>query len=260
MRRVNRGWANARHGWLLLVVLVGMTANLSAVLAAPSVALGYTPKYPPGFHHFEYVDPHASRGGDLILSAFGNFDSFNPFQLKGIPAAGLSELVFESLMEQSLDEPYSLYAHLAEDIEIGDCPQRSADEPLNLVRAAANPSLDGLALGARVRRAGQHRVLGRDPTAGGAPEESRLPVFDAHGAEHDRLAHSDERRTLGMLEEADADVEGPEHVRAAAVDTQHAKPRFRADYNNRPRGRLCIRRRSAWPNIRARCRNTRWDS
>jgi microcin C transport system substrate-binding protein len=103
---------------LLLVVLLGMTANLPAVLAAPSVALGYTPKYPPGFHHFDYVNPDAPRGGDLILSAFGNFDSFNPFQLKGIPAVGLSELVFESLMEQSLDEPYSLYAHLAEDIEI----------------------------------------------------------------------------------------------------------------------------------------------
>jgi len=95
-----------------------MIANLPVALAAPSVALGYTPKYPPGFHHFDYVNPDAPRGGDLILSAFGNFDSFNPYQLKGIPAAGLSELVFESLMEQSLDEPYSLYAHLAEDIEI----------------------------------------------------------------------------------------------------------------------------------------------
>src|SRR4030067_862015 len=83
-----------------------------------SWAFGHTPKYPPGFQHFDYVNPDAPRGGDLILSAFGNFDSFNPYQLKGIPAAGLAELVFEPLMEQSLDEPYSLYAHLAEDIEI----------------------------------------------------------------------------------------------------------------------------------------------
>src|SRR4030042_865987 len=90
MRRVNRGRASAHRGWLFLGVLVGMIANLPAVLAAPSVALGYTPKYPPGFHHFDYVDPDAPRGGDLILSAFGNFDSLNPFQLKGITAAGLS--------------------------------------------------------------------------------------------------------------------------------------------------------------------------
>ena len=118
MWRVSTGRSGARHGLLLLAVLLGATANLPSALAAPSVALGYTPKYPPGFQHFDYVNPDAPRGGDLILSAFGNFDSFNPYQLKGIPAAGLAELVFEPLMEQSLDEPYSLYAHLADDIEI----------------------------------------------------------------------------------------------------------------------------------------------
>jgi len=118
MRRVGTGRGSARYGLLLLTALLGVAANLPAVLAAPSVALGYTPKYPPGFQHFDYVNPDAPRGGDLILSEFGNFDSFNPFQLKGIPAAGLGDLVFESLMEQSLDEPFSLYAHLADDIEI----------------------------------------------------------------------------------------------------------------------------------------------
>jgi len=118
MRRLNTGLDSMRTALLLVAALLGAIANLSSVLAAPFVALGYTPKYPPGFHHFDYLNPNAPRGGDLILSAFGNFDSFNPYQLKGIPAAGLSELVFESLMEQSLDEPYSLYAHLAEDIEI----------------------------------------------------------------------------------------------------------------------------------------------
>ncbi len=85
---------------------------------APSVALGYEPGYRPGFGHFQYVNPDAPKGGELVLSAFGNFDSFNPFTLKGIAAAGLAELVFEPLMEQSLDEPYSLYAHLAEDIAL----------------------------------------------------------------------------------------------------------------------------------------------
>ena len=85
---------------------------------APSAALGYAPKYKPGFSHFDYVRPDAPKGGELVMSAFGNFDSFNPFLLKGIPAAGLSDLMFETLMEQSLDEPYSLYAHLAEDIEL----------------------------------------------------------------------------------------------------------------------------------------------
>ncbi|MBZ0071691.1 MAG: extracellular solute-binding protein [Gammaproteobacteria bacterium] len=100
--------------WLLLAVVT------SPVVASPSVALGYTPKYPSDFTHFDYVDPHAPQGGELVLSGFGNFDSFNPFVLKGVSADGLGTLVFEPLMVQSLDEPYSLYAHLAEDIQLAD--------------------------------------------------------------------------------------------------------------------------------------------
>ena len=118
MRTVSWGRRCIDYGWSFLVVLLGSIASLPAALAAPSMGLGYTPKYPTGFHHFDYVNPDAPRGGELILSAFGNFDSFNPYQLKGIAAAGVAELVFEPLMEQSLDEPYSLYAHLAEDIAI----------------------------------------------------------------------------------------------------------------------------------------------
>ena len=35
------------------------------VLAEPAVALGYAPKYGPGFTHFDYVNPDAPRGGTL---------------------------------------------------------------------------------------------------------------------------------------------------------------------------------------------------
>ena len=86
--------------------------------AAPSAALGYAPKYPAGFDHYDYVQSDAPKGGELVLAARGSFDSFNPFVLKGSPAAALTQLVFESLMDQSLDEPYSVYAHLAEDVEL----------------------------------------------------------------------------------------------------------------------------------------------
>jgi len=90
----------------------------AGVDAAPSAALGYTPKYSAHFRHYDYVRPDAPRGGELTLAARGSFDSFNPFVLKGQAAAGLSQLVFEPLMDQSLDEPYSVYGHLAEDIEL----------------------------------------------------------------------------------------------------------------------------------------------
>lgn len=90
------------------------------VAAAPSVALGYAPKYPADFTHFDYVNPNAPQGGELVLSGFGNYDSFNPFVLKGVSVDGLGALMFEPLMVQALDEPYSLYAHLAQDIELAE--------------------------------------------------------------------------------------------------------------------------------------------
>lgn len=86
--------------------------------AAPSITLGYKPKYPANFQHFDYVNPSAPKGGELVLNGNGNFDSFNSFALKGVKANGLGELVFETLMVQSADEPYSLYAHIAEDVQL----------------------------------------------------------------------------------------------------------------------------------------------
>lgn len=101
----------------LLLSCLFLFPSLQAVAAA-SIGLGYTPKYPANFKHFDYVNPNAPKGGELILNGNGNFDSFNSFALKGVKAAGLSELVFESLMVQSADEPYSLYAHIAEDVKL----------------------------------------------------------------------------------------------------------------------------------------------
>ena len=73
--------------------------------AEPALALGYTPAYPPSFSHFNYVNPDAPKGGSLGMSAFGSFDSLNPFLLKGLPAAGLGGLVFETLLEKSWITP-----------------------------------------------------------------------------------------------------------------------------------------------------------
>ncbi|TCO83457.1 microcin C transport system substrate-binding protein [Plasticicumulans lactativorans] len=95
-------------------------ASLAACpcLAAPAVALGYTPRYPADFQHFDYVDPAAPKGGTLTLGAIGGFDRLNPFVLKGTAAAGVSELACDTLGEQSRDEPFSIYGLLARDIEL----------------------------------------------------------------------------------------------------------------------------------------------
>jgi microcin C transport system substrate-binding protein len=87
--------------------------------AAPSAALGYEPKYKAGFKHFDYVNPDAPKGGELLLSGYGSFDIINPFLLKGLPVGGTG-LIFESLMQRSLDEPFSVYGLLAEDIQLAD--------------------------------------------------------------------------------------------------------------------------------------------
>ncbi len=102
---------------LLCVAVLQWSAPAQAV---SSMAMGYTPKYAENFEHFDYVNPDAKKGGTLTLSAFGAFDSLNPFLLKGISAAGLGELVFESLLEKSLDEPFSMYGLLADDFSLAE--------------------------------------------------------------------------------------------------------------------------------------------
>lgn len=89
-------------------------------MAAPAMGMGYTPKYAPDYRHFDYVNPVAIKGGELTMMGLGTFDSLNPYLLKGISAGGLGTLVFESLLEKSLDEPFSEYGLIADDFYLSD--------------------------------------------------------------------------------------------------------------------------------------------
>jgi microcin C transport system substrate-binding protein len=100
-----------------LVLCINLFIN-KEVFADYSIAYGYTPKYLQGFKHFDYVNPEAPKGGKLNLSGFNTFDRLNPFLLKGVAADGIDGLIYETLMQQSLDEPYSFYGLLADDVEI----------------------------------------------------------------------------------------------------------------------------------------------
>lgn len=62
-----------------------------------------TPRYAPGFAHFDYVNPDAPKGGMVRLSGQQTFDTLNPVPAKGVVAAGV-ELVYETLMVSALDE------------------------------------------------------------------------------------------------------------------------------------------------------------
>ena len=88
--------------------------------AVPAMGMGYAPKYPVDYQHFDYVNPDAPKQGELIMMGVGTFDSLNPYLLKGISAGGLGLLVFESLLEKSLDEPFSEYGLLADDFYLAE--------------------------------------------------------------------------------------------------------------------------------------------
>lgn len=71
------------------------------------------------FERYPYVNPDAPKGGTLNSTAFGTFDSFNPFIIRGTPAAGITQ-VWETLMEQSPDEAGTSHALIAEAFKYPD--------------------------------------------------------------------------------------------------------------------------------------------
>jgi len=76
-------------------------------------------KYPPGFTHFDYVNPVAPKGGEIRLVSnqrSSTFDKYNPFTLRGSAPAYLSELMFDSLLTGSLDETGAGYGLLASEV------------------------------------------------------------------------------------------------------------------------------------------------
>ncbi|MHB1124993.1 MAG: extracellular solute-binding protein [Ramlibacter sp.] len=104
---------------LWLLVLMWFAAPLA--WAAPGYAVWGAFKYPPGFTHFEYVNPEAPKGGELRLvagSRISTFDKYNPFTLKGTAPSFLGDLLFEGLLTGSMDEVGVGYGLLAEDVQV----------------------------------------------------------------------------------------------------------------------------------------------
>jgi microcin C transport system substrate-binding protein len=84
-------------------------------------------KYPPGFAHFDYVNPNAPKGGMFNFSPpnWGynqstlTFNTLNCFTPKGDGPPRM-EMCFDSLMVRALDEPDAAYGLLAESVAISD--------------------------------------------------------------------------------------------------------------------------------------------
>jgi len=81
------------------------------------VGVAGAPALPADFQHFTYVNPDAPKGGSATFSEVGGFDSFNPFIIRGNPAAGASYL-WDTLLRPALDEAAVAYGLIAETVAI----------------------------------------------------------------------------------------------------------------------------------------------
>lgn len=103
--------------WLLFVWMLWAAPSWAAHAYAQFGDI----KYPPGFTHFDYVNPQAPKGGEIRMvppTRPTNFDKFNPFTLKGTTPYGIGNLMFESLLTGNSEEPTTAYGLLAEDVEV----------------------------------------------------------------------------------------------------------------------------------------------
>ncbi|MCK8781139.1 extracellular solute-binding protein [Rhizobium sp. NTR19] len=108
----------------IAALLIGSQATAEPV---HGIAMRGEPALPSSYQHFPYVKPDVKKGGRISYGVVGTFDNLNPFILKSMrtTARGLwdtifGNLLFESLMTRSSDEPFSLYGLLAETVEMDD--------------------------------------------------------------------------------------------------------------------------------------------
>ncbi len=82
-------------------------------------------KYPADFHHFDYVNVDAPKGGVFSFlpwqraynQSYQTFNSLNAYILKGEGAQGM-DLTFASLMVRASDEPDAMYGLAAKSVQI----------------------------------------------------------------------------------------------------------------------------------------------
>jgi microcin C transport system substrate-binding protein len=123
---------------------LALGAGAAATLAVGPAAAQETPerhgmsyfgdlKYPPDFHHFDYVNPDAPKGGIFSQlppvkqynQSFKTFNTLNAFILNGDSPCGI-DLTFATLMAPSTvfwpthDEPDSVYGLAARGVRISD--------------------------------------------------------------------------------------------------------------------------------------------
>ena len=101
-------------------------AGKASAAESYAIAMHGAPAMPADFTHMPYANPDAPKGGRLVESMLGTFDSLNPLIVRGVAVQQIRGLPFErglvleSLMVRGNNEPFTLYGLLAKTVETDD--------------------------------------------------------------------------------------------------------------------------------------------
>jgi peptide/nickel transport system substrate-binding protein len=116
---------NSMKSAIFCAAMVALTANPLFAEPKRGIAMVGEPALPADFSNFPYANPDAPKGGSITYGVIGTFDNLNPFILKsmrttarGVIDTAFGNLVFESLMVRSADEPFTVYPLIAESVDI----------------------------------------------------------------------------------------------------------------------------------------------
>jgi peptide/nickel transport system substrate-binding protein len=104
----------------LLLPAASLLPTRAAAQASDGIAMHGAARLAPG-DPLPYVDPGARQGGRIVFGMPGSFDNLNVLIPRGARVPALRDplygnLVYESLLERNMDEPFSLYPLLAQSV------------------------------------------------------------------------------------------------------------------------------------------------
>lgn len=106
-----------QNGFLIAsLVASGIAAADQGVVRKTAIAEFGEPLYASGIDHLPYANPDAPKGGKVVLSDFGSYDTLNFYVQKGEWPSSIGA-IYDNLMTGSFDEIDGLYGLIAESVE-----------------------------------------------------------------------------------------------------------------------------------------------
>lgn len=106
-------------GGLILALFLMMSPEMvnAKTIVSKSLPLYGQAKYSDTFSHLDYANSQATKGGRMVMPAYGSFDNFNPFIFKGMPATEAAMLSLDSLGVVPVDDISTVYPLIAKAFE-----------------------------------------------------------------------------------------------------------------------------------------------